>query len=240
MKISAILWDYDGTLVDSTRKNIEVTKDVLKNFIPNLDNNLPQALTSIENYTKANYKYKNWRELYKFAYGLSDEQIDEAGKLWSPYQLQNDTLPDMFDQMDEVIKKLSSIKQGICSQNCSKNIYNTLKHYKVENCFDNIIGYDDISYGEQKPNPSGFLKCIEKLNIQLDEATIIYIGDHQEDTILGKNAEEFYKSKGYNTRVICISASYSGNDSANWNVKPDFTAYSTIEILDIIDKILNS
>lgn len=237
MRISAILWDYDGTIVDSTRKNIEVTKEVLKNFIPDLSNNLPQALTSVENYTKANYKYKNWRELYKFAYGLSDEQIDEAGKLWSPYQLKDNTLPDMFEQLYEVIKKLSHIKQGICSQNCSKNIYNTLKHYNVENCFDSIIGYDDISYGEQKPNPSGFLKCIEKLNIELDDSIILYIGDHQEDTIFGKNAEKFYKSQGYNTRVICIAASYSGHDCVNWSVKPDFIANAPIEILDIINKI---
>ncbi|WP_276629399.1 hypothetical protein [Terrisporobacter hibernicus] len=60
MKISAILWDYDGTLVNSVKKNIEVTKEVLKNFIPDLDNNLPKALTSVENYEEANYKYKNW------------------------------------------------------------------------------------------------------------------------------------------------------------------------------------
>jgi len=240
MKISAILWDYDGTLVNSVKKNIEVTKEVLKNFIPDLDNNLPKALTSVENYEEANYKYKNWRELYKFAYGLTDEQIDEAGKLWSPYQLKDTTLPDMFDEMDEVVKKLSNIKQGICSQNCSKNIYNTLKHYNVEKSFHSIIGYEDISYTEQKPNPTGFLKCVERLDISLDDSTLIYIGDHQEDTIFGKNAEDFYKSKGYNTKVICISASYSGNTPSDWIVKPDFTAYSATYILDIINKILNN
>ncbi|MPM94562.1 hypothetical protein SDC9_141708 [bioreactor metagenome] len=86
----------------------------------------------------------------------------------------------------------------------------------------------------------GFLKCVEKLDISLEDSTLVYIGDHQEDTIFGKNAEEFYKSQGYNTKVICISASYSDNTPSDWIVKPDFIAYSTTDILDIINKILNN
>lgn len=238
MNISAVLWDYDGTIVDTTRKNMEVTLEVLKHFIPDIYNNIPKALTSIKNYQEANYKYKNWKELYKNCYGLNDEEVNEAGKLWSPCQLADNTIPDMFNELDEVIKQLGDIKQGICSQNCSKNIENTLNKFEVLEYFQSIIGYEDISYDEQKPNPSGFLKCIEKLNISINNSTIIYIGDHQEDTIFGKNAEEYYCSKGYNVKVICIAASYSGHSTENWAIKPDFIAYSTTDIIDIIKELL--
>ncbi|GAA0116229.1 HAD family hydrolase [Clostridium senegalense] len=237
MKISAVLWDYDGTLVDTTRKNMAVTMEVLKNFIPDVYDNIPEALVSIENYQKANYKYKNWKELYKNCYGLNDEQVNEAGKLWSPYQLQDTTLPNMFEGLSDVIKTLGHIKHGICSQNCSKNIYNTLREFGVGEYFQSIIGYDDISYNEQKPNPSGFLKCLDNLNLSSNKSVIVYIGDHQEDTIFGKNAENYYKLNKEDVKVICIAARYSGHSTKNWDVKPDFVAYSTSDILNIINSI---
>lgn len=239
MNIAAILWDYDGTIVDSTKKNIAVTKEVLNNYIEDINNNLPEALTSLENYQKANYKYKNWRELYKYAYGLTDEQMDEAGKLWSPYQLANDTLPDMFEGMSHVIKELGKYKQGICSQNCAKNIKKTLTSFGLDEYFGAIRGYEEVSYSEQKPNPAAFINCIEQLNIPMSKSTMFYIGDHQEDTIFGKNAMAYYQSKGYDIEVICIGAEYSGHSSENWVVKPDYIANSPEEILDIINSIAN-
>ena len=32
----AILWDYDGTLVDSSRKNMEVTISIFRKFYPDI------------------------------------------------------------------------------------------------------------------------------------------------------------------------------------------------------------
>lgn len=238
MNISAILWDYDGTIIDSTRKNMVVTLEVLKHFISDINNNIPSELTSIEKYQEANYKYKNWKDFYKNCYGLSDEEVNEAGKLWSPCQLADDTIPDMFSEVNEVIKSFGDIKQGICSQNCSKNIEKTLKIFELSKYFQSIIGYQDVSYDEQKPNPSGFIKCVENLKISINNSTMIYIGDHQEDTIFGKNAEEYYRGKGYNVKVICIAASYSGHSTDNWIVKPDFIAYSTTDIINIIKRLL--
>ena len=41
MSISAILWDYYGTLADSSKKNIEVILEILRHFIPDVDENVP-------------------------------------------------------------------------------------------------------------------------------------------------------------------------------------------------------
>ena len=37
----AILWDYDGTLVDSSRKNMEVTISIFRKFYPDIAANMP-------------------------------------------------------------------------------------------------------------------------------------------------------------------------------------------------------
>ena len=47
MKTDAILWDYDGTLVNSAPKNISITKDILSEVAPHLSgNSLPGHLES--------------------------------------------------------------------------------------------------------------------------------------------------------------------------------------------------
>ena len=42
----AILWDYDGTLVDSSRKNMEVTISIFRKFYPDIAANMPDVLKS--------------------------------------------------------------------------------------------------------------------------------------------------------------------------------------------------
>ncbi|MEZ9601524.1 HAD family hydrolase, partial [Vibrio sp. 10N.286.46.A8] len=47
MKLDAILWDYDGTLVNSVPKNIAITKDIISLVAPHLSgDNLPKYLLS--------------------------------------------------------------------------------------------------------------------------------------------------------------------------------------------------
>lgn len=246
MKLAAILWDYDGTLVDSTKKNIRVTKEVLKHFIPEIERNMPKALTSIEEYQKANYKYKNWKELYEHAYGLTMEQIEDAGKLWSPYQLQDDSIPELFDGLVDIIQRLPVKVQGICSQNGAKSIENTLASYELATFFPAIIGVDEVGFGEQKPNPAGFLKCLSKLGIDYEDSLLIYIGDHAEDVVFAKNAEkcllEQLRNKNSNStvKVITIGVNYSGSDASTWGVKPEYTVTSPKEIESIITEIIEN
>jgi phosphoglycolate phosphatase-like HAD superfamily hydrolase len=237
MALSAIIWDYDGTLIDSTKKNMLVTVEILKNFIPDIGQNLPPALTSVEEYIRANHKYQNWRELYKQCYNLTDSQIDAAGKLWSPYQLESPVIPDMFAGLRDIVKFFGDIKQGICSQNCSVNIGKTLAQFGILEYFAAIIGYEEVSFIEQKPNPAGFLKCLDMLNISLKSSTIIYIGDHQEDVVFGKNAATLLKNAGHDVEVKCIAVDYSGSKPLDWTLKPDFVASSACDIQTIINAL---
>lgn len=240
MKLAAILWDYDGTLVDSTKKNIRVTKEVLKNFIPDLENNMPLALTSVEEYQKANYLYKNWKELYEYAYGLTKDQIAEAGKLWSPYQLKDESVPELFEGLSEIMQKLPNIAQGICSQNGAVNISKTLEQYGISDHFPVIIGVDEVSFEQQKPNPAGFLKCLDKLSVEYKDCCLVYIGDHAEDVVFAKNAEQCLleelnqKNKDKTVKVVTIGVNYSGSNARSWAIQPDYVVKSPKELENIL------
>ncbi len=57
MKIDAILWDYDGTLVNSVPKNIDITKQILSVVAPRLaGENLSNYLKSEKEYHIANHQ----------------------------------------------------------------------------------------------------------------------------------------------------------------------------------------
>lgn len=82
MKLDAILWDYDGTLVNSVPKNIDITKNILAEVAPHLTgDNLPRYLRSEADYHYANHAAKNWQALYVYYYGLSQAEMLQAGSL---------------------------------------------------------------------------------------------------------------------------------------------------------------
>jgi len=86
MKIDAILWDYDGTLVNSVPKNIDITKQILSVVAPRFaGENLPNYLKNEKEYHIANHQSKNWQDLYVNYYGLTEKEMLEAGTMWTEY-----------------------------------------------------------------------------------------------------------------------------------------------------------
>ena len=147
---TAILWDYDGTLADTPVKNLAVTKEVLRRLDPALLDPLPEALTSLAAYQRANYACKNWRELYRRAYGVPEDRLDEAGALWGPCQLSDGTLPPLFPGLAPVLRALAEkVPMGICSQNSADNIRAALARHGVGDCFAAVVGHDDVPFARQ-------------------------------------------------------------------------------------------
>lgn len=79
--VKAIIWDYDGTLVDTRRKNLAVTKEIMGEVMQESPDEY-KVLQSLDQYQEANENSENWRELYKNYFQLSDSQIHEAGAMW--------------------------------------------------------------------------------------------------------------------------------------------------------------
>lgn len=232
MNIDAILWDYDGTLVNSVPKNIEITKQILNEVAPRLTGeNLPQYLKDEDSYHIANHESKNWQDLYVNYYGMTESEMLKAGALWAKYQLKNTTPVHLFSEIEKTIHQIH-LPQGICSQNSSENIHRVLKQNRLAHKFQAIIGYDDIPSNAQKPHPYGGLTCLEKIFRDLAGKTIIYIGDHEGDVAFARNIG---KELNGNAKVIAIVAKYSGANTSTWNYKPDFEIDSPTELLSILD-----
>ncbi|WP_282088885.1 HAD family hydrolase [Aquimarina algiphila] len=232
MNINAILWDYDGTLVNSVPKNIDITKQILAEVAPRLTGeSLPQYLKNEESYHVANHQSKNWQDLYLNYYGMSESEMLKAGTLWTEYQLRNTTPVELFAEINQTINQIE-LPQGICSQNSSKNINQVLEHNSLAHKFQAIIGYDDIPSNAQKPNPCGGLKCVEQIFGNINDKTIFYIGDHEGDVEFARNIN---KELNGQSRVIAIVAKYSGAETSSWKYKADFEIEKPSELIKIIN-----
>lgn len=231
MKVDAILWDYDGTLVNSVPKNIAITKQILSIVASHLTGEkLPKQLQSEHNYRIANHQSKNWQDLYVNYYGLTESEMLKAGKLWTEYQLKNTTSVELFSGIKECIQQIM-VPQGICSQNSSENIKQVLEQYDLSNSFQAIIGYDDIPSNQQKPAAFSGIACLNQLFKSLENKTIIHIGDHEADVEFARNLEREIQNE---TKVIAVIVKYSGSLTDFWKFKPDLEIKSPRELLNFI------
>ena len=235
MKLDAVLWDYDGTIVNSVPKNINITKSILSIVAPHLtQDNLPHYLQSEAAYHEANHAAENWQDLYVNYYGMTEDEMLAAGSLWAEHQLSNTTPVSLFTGVVDTIRDLSFVSHGICSQNSSENINNVLSDAQVGNYFKAVIGYDDVSVNGQKPSPEGGLNCLERMFGNPADKAIMYIGDHEADVQFARNLQA---ALGQNSTVISVAVAYSGARPENWVFQPDFVIHSPRELTAICDKL---
>lgn len=234
MKLDAILWDYDGTLVNSVPKNIDITKAILSIVAPRLTGeHLPKYLRDEDSYHEANHGAKNWQELYVDYYGLTHDEMIIAGSMWAEHQEKNKTEVTLFDGIKDVVDKFSQLPHGICSQNSQNNIRSVLKNNGIDAPFKAIVGYDDVSNGNQKPHAFGGIKCVESIFGHTDSQLLMYIGDHEADTKFARNLQT---ALGDSTRVISVAAGYSRSEPELWEFQPDYTAHTVEDLFSIIEK----
>lgn len=232
MSVNAVLWDFDGTLVNSALKNIAITREILELVVPHRSGeNLAHWLSNEEDYHTANHQAANWRELYIDYYGLTAEETDAAGKLWAQYQASNQTPVEVFDGVTDTVIALADIPQGICSQNSSQNIVAMLEETGVAQHFHSVIGYEQIPFEQSKPEPESGLKCLGHMFAELVEKTIIYVGDHEGDVIFTRNIARRICSS--NT-LVSVAVAYSGGRPETWKNQPDHIIQHPEDLLKIV------
>ncbi|USD38545.1 HAD family hydrolase [Ferrimonas sp. SCSIO 43195] len=236
MPLDAILWDYDGTLVNSVPKNINITQSILADIAPHLTGaNLPHWLQSESAYHHANHAARNWQDLYQNYYGLSAQETTEAGALWAKYQRSNTTEVRLFEGIASLLHSLTSLPHGVCSQNDASTIWALLKREGVDTPFHSIMGYNDVEGGQQKPHPAGGLQCVEAIFGAKRPRQLMYIGDHQGDVEFARNLNQ---ALGSDCNVIAVTAAYSGATPQRWQQQPDHVADTPQSLLSICQSYL--
>ncbi len=239
--VDAVIWDFDGTLADTSQRNLHVTRRIMESVTGRAADSF-ESLRSTADYDAAISRSANWRELYSQEFGVTAAQTKEAGRLWSEFQLSDRTPVSIYDGIGETLAALAMLPHGILSQNARAGISETLEEAGLLDYFEFIVGYEQVPFEKQKPDPTGLFMCIEALmGARAEKPTsgkVVYVGDHETDAQCAANANGELRERGSDVRVVTVAALYGGQKPvSDWAVTPDYAADSPDAVRRIVERL---
>lgn len=208
-KFEAVLFDIDGTLLDTSRFIFQAYKHAIKHHLR---------------------KDVTWKEVAK-TLGLHLEEcycilteLDDVKDLMSThnkFQYSNFQLIKAYKNTISTLKvlKKAKIKMGVVTNRFGDQVFQSLKITGVDQYFDVIVTPQDVK--NPKPHAEPVLKALKKLKAPAEKTA--FFGDCQSDIQAGKAAG-----------CVTIGASYGFHGEKLLKSKPDFLVSDISEILPII------
>jgi phosphoglycolate phosphatase-like HAD superfamily hydrolase len=235
--LRAVLWDFDGTLVDTRARNMSVNRRIIREITGRSWQDFP-VLRSQVIYDVAQRAAINWREFYRGNCGFSDDQIDRAGDCWAPYQIEDPTPVPLVEGVEGALERLNGLPKGIVSQNARETIESVLSAHGLGHRFDCIVGYAEVAMARQKPAPDCLLLGLEKLT-GLAPGLALYIGDHATDICCVDNANHELAGRGLELQVESVAALWGpGAVDDGWADGADHRAATPHDVVEIVERLL--
>jgi len=228
----AVIWDFDGTLVDTRERNLSVAREIISAITSRSADDF-EALGSLRAFKAATVRARNWRDLYAREFGLSEELTDRAGALWTEYQSRATMVTPLIDGIGDTLEALADLPHGIVSQNAKAIISAILHDNELGEHFQAIIGYEEVAMTAQKPAPDGLMHCIERLTA-FRLGYVFYVGDHEADTLCAHYAKDEMAKRDLPVEIIAVAALFEGETSETWDVAPDHVARHPSDIRDVV------
>jgi HAD superfamily hydrolase (TIGR01549 family) len=235
-KLTAVVWDFDGTLVDTRRKNMNVARALVEDITGRSPDDFP-ALRTVEGYEHALHRHRHWRDFYRQELQMEEPDIDATEASWLEFQIADNTAAETYDGIHDVLAHFGHLPQGIVSLNIRANITRFLAQLEIEHHFGSIFGAEDVETGLQKPHPHGLLRCIESLTGGAP-GLVVYVGDHETDVECAHRANDHFRAAGTDVRVVSVGALYAPHlTDDHWEVEPDGKATRPREIVSELTRI---
>ncbi|MEH7335189.1 pyrophosphatase PpaX [Neobacillus drentensis] len=173
-KITTILFDLDGTLIDTNELIITTYLHTLEKYYPSRfqrEDVLPFMGPTLHE-----------------AFGSIDpDRVEEMILEYRAFNIANhDELVREFEGVLETVQTLKEkgYKLGVVTTKRHDVTLKGLRLMGLEPFFEVIVAYDHVS--KTKPDPEPIFKALEQLGSAPDEA--IMVGDNYHDILAGKNA----------------------------------------------------
>jgi HAD superfamily hydrolase (TIGR01549 family) len=210
--ISTILFDWDGTIVDSAQLGLNAYYKVFAEL---------GCEFSEETYN-ANYS-PNWDKTYE-ALGLPREKWERADTLWRfHYDAQ---APQLIEGAADTLAKMhaNGFRLGVVSSGNDDRVNREIDQFGLRDLFEVVMCHEHIT--QRKPHPEGLHLALERMAVLRTEAA--YVGDAPEDIQMGKEA-----------RVLTVGV--CGNYPCSSRVlaaAPDIYLQSITELVDYFPSVL--
>jgi phosphoglycolate phosphatase len=213
LKISAIVFDFDGVIVDSGADIANAVSETLKAF--------NQPLLSKEEIIKnvgrgAEYLIRSCIK------DCSEELFIEAYPYYRKYYLENCILETrLYDNLEETLDYFKDKKLAVFTNKPEELTRKILEGLGVMKYFKLLVGPESVE--NLKPHPEGLLKILEAFGEEPQNA--IMIGDTYTDVEVGKKA---------GTHTCGVTYGLGGTEELI-NVKPDFIIDNIRKLRDLIE-----
>ncbi len=209
-EITTLLFDFDGTLLNTNELIIHTFSTVLDKHFPN-SYGREEILQFIGPSLKQTFET------------IAPSRTEELMKEYRELNLAlHDEMVSVYDGVEETLNLLKNrgLKMAIVSTKKRNTILHGLRLMGVSELFDTVISLDDVE--NPKPDPEPILKALKELSSSAAES--LMIGDNSHDIEGGKNA-------GVRTAGVAWSA--KGEDYLA-TFKPDYMLQHISDLLELV------
>jgi phosphoglycolate phosphatase-like HAD superfamily hydrolase len=172
--VDAIVFDWDGTLVDSLPAIFDANLRVLEEYGLPFDD---------ERYRAA--YVPDWRLMYQ-RLGIPDEALDAAGERWLALYAGTDTAA-LLPRISESLQRLSDAGyvMGLVTAGHSDVVNRQLERFGIGHLLPvRVFGNDEVA---TKPHPDPLLLALRQLDRAERVATARYVGDVPDDMRMARS-----------------------------------------------------
>ncbi len=213
MAIKNILFDVDGTLLDTNELIIQSFQHTYKRHL-NKQVGKEQII-------------KSFGEILKFTIDREfGNDSNEAIKTYRSFQVENfEKLITIHEGVKEGVEELhrQGYKLGIVTSRLSASAIRGLKHFGLMDYFQSIISADNTDI--HKPDPTPAFMALAELGGKPEET--ILVGDTQYDILCGKNAGITSVVVGWSALPRDVILKY----------EPDYIVESMEELMALVEKL---
>ncbi|RPF54386.1 pyrophosphatase PpaX [Aquisalibacillus elongatus] len=212
MSIRTILFDLDGTLIDTNELIIESFKHTLKEHLE-------------EDYSREEILPFIGPPLQESLGKVKPDEVEAMVETYRKHNLENhDLYVKSYDGVFETLQELhdKGYKMAIVTTKIRKTAMKGLELTQLDQFFDVVIGLDDIEHA--KPDPEPVLKGMNALGGEPE--TTIMIGDNSHDIHAGQNA---------GTKTAAVAWSAKGKSFME-SLNPDYMLGHISDLLEIVEE----
>lgn len=215
-KFKGLLFDFDGTLLDTNELIIQTFLHVLEpefpgkftkdDMIPFIGPSLMESFSTIDA-----SKAEEWVQQYR---------------VWNIEH--HDELAREFKGVKSTLQALKGkgIRLAIVSTKRYESLMKGIRLLDIENLIEVIISMDDVK--NVKPDPEPILLALKKMHLRKED--VIMIGDNSHDILGGKNA---------GVKTAGVAWSIKGEDFL-MQFNPDYMLHDMSDLLTIVEEHANA
>ena len=177
LRLKAVIFDLDGTLINSTIHFVEMKRQIIKHL--ETLGVTPGLLTD----TMLNFEITGTAMQDMQQKGFTQQQIEKAfnevSEIMNAFELKSLREAKPISGVPETLKILKSrgLKLGVMTRGCHEYAEKILDKFELADFFDAVVARDDVA--RPKPDPEHAFHMLRLLGASSRE--VLYVGDHWSD-----------------------------------------------------------